>query len=156
MCIRDSSDTSRHVTPFLGVVAQAQHHQRITQASETHADAALVLRLLLLLRQGPVGQVQDIVQSPHLQGHAVCKSFKVKFCFAAVSEWTSDKPRKDDGAEVATTVGRQRLLTAGIGGADGLNRSQVVISVDLIQKQDSRLRKVVGRAHDRVPKLRRS
>ena len=101
-------------------------------------------------------QVQDIVQCPHLQGHAVRKSFKVKLCFAAVSEWTSDKPRQDDGSEVATTVGRQRLLTTGIGGADRLHRSQVVISVDLIKKQDARLRKVVGRAHDRVPKLRRS
>ena len=48
-----------------GVVAQAEHDQRIAQAGVTQADAALVHRLFLLLRQRPGGRVEHVVEHAH-------------------------------------------------------------------------------------------
>ena len=46
----------RHVARGVSVVAQLEHDQRIAQAGEAEADAALVLRFLQLLLKRPVRQ----------------------------------------------------------------------------------------------------
>ncbi|MNV23731.1 hypothetical protein D3C71_1147630 [compost metagenome] len=63
------------------------------------------------------------------------------------------KAGEDDGAQVTTTVRRQRLLTTGIGRRDVFAIVQVVVFVDAPQEQDTGLGKVVGRLHDGVPQL---
>ena len=55
----------RHGARLGGVVAQAQHDQRVAQAGEAEADAALGLRFGVLLRQRPVGGVEHVVEHAH-------------------------------------------------------------------------------------------
>jgi hypothetical protein len=47
---------------FLRVVAQAQHDERVAQAGEAEADAALGHGFVVLLRQRPVGHVEHVVE----------------------------------------------------------------------------------------------
>ena len=61
-----------------------------------------------------------------------------------------------DRAEQAGAVGRQRLLAAGIGGADVLAPPVVVHLVDPVDQDETRLGEVVGRGHDPVPQLPRA
>jgi hypothetical protein len=58
-----------------------------------------------------------------------------------------------DRAEQAGPVRRQRLLAAGIGGADGLAPPVVVHLVDAIDQDETRLGVVVRRDHDHVPQV---
>ena len=72
-----------------------------------------------------------------------------------MAEGVAHEARQDHRPEVAAAVGRQRLLAAGVGGADGLDRAQVVVLADAVQEQDARLGIVVGRAHDQIPEFAR-
>ena len=63
--------------------------------------------------------------------------------------------RQDDGAEVAAAVGRQRLLAAGIRRRNRLAVAQVVVRIDVVQKQNAGLGEVIGRTHHGVPHLAR-
>ena len=59
--------------------------------------------------------------------------------------------RQVDRAEQAGAVGRQRLLAAGVGGADVLAPPVVVHLVDAVDQDEAGLGEVVGGRHDDVP-----
>ena len=59
-------DAPRPLARGVAVVVQVQHGQRIAQAGEAQADAALVRGFLLLLRQRPDGGVEHVVE--HARG----------------------------------------------------------------------------------------
>jgi hypothetical protein len=61
-------DAGGHGAGFRLVVAQAQHGQRVAQAGEAEADAALVGGFLLLALERPVGGVEHVVE--HAGGDA--------------------------------------------------------------------------------------
>ena len=104
-----------HVAPRGAVVAQAQHGERIAQAGKAHANAAFGGGLGLLLGQRPIGQVQHIVQSPHLHGHGVFKALKVKARWAFHAKRVAHKARQDHRAQVATAVGGEWLFATVVG-----------------------------------------
>ena len=68
-----------------------------------------------------------------------------------VRERLAHEARQVDRAEQARAVGRQRLLAAGVGGADVLAPPVVVHLVDAVDQDEARLGEVVGRRHDDVP-----
>ena len=131
------------------VVVQPQHHQRIAQAGEAQADAALVPRLLGLLRQRPHGGVEHVVQHAHRHRGHLGQPGLVEG--RIVLEGPRDEMRQVDAAQAAAAVARQGLLAAGVGRADGLAVTQVVVLVDAVQEQHARFGVVVGAAHDLVP-----
>ena len=65
------------------VVAQAEHHQRVAEAGEAEADAALVVRLGLLLRQRPDGDVEHVVEHAHGDRATSAKAAASKLASAA-------------------------------------------------------------------------
>ena len=146
-------DAHRHVPAVVGVIAQAQHGQRVAQAGKADADAALGGRLGLLLRQRPERDVEHVVQRAHLRGHRFGKSLEIKRWLAVEAERVAHETRQDDGPEVAAAVGRQRLLATRIGCGNRLAIAQVVVLVDRVQKQNARLGKIIGRAHHAVPQF---
>jgi hypothetical protein len=92
------------------VVAQAQHHQRVAQAGEAQADAALAARFFLLLRQRPDGGVQHVVQ--HAHGH-LRHLDEGRFVETRRGlEGVAHKARQVDAAQAAAAVGGQGLLGA--------------------------------------------
>ena len=58
---RRCSECGRHGGGFRTVVAQAQHAQRVAEAGEAEADAALVGASALLVER-PVGDVEHVVE----------------------------------------------------------------------------------------------
>ena len=67
-----------------------------------------------------------------------------------------DQPCEIDRTEVARAVGRQRLFAAGVGCRDLLAIVQIVARVDPVDEDNSRLRVVVGCAHDALPQVARA
>jgi hypothetical protein len=55
-------DACGHDARLVGVVLEAQHDQRVAQAGEAKADAALGHRFLALLLERPGGDVEDVVE----------------------------------------------------------------------------------------------
>jgi hypothetical protein len=137
-----------------GVVAQAEHDQRVAQAGEAQAHAALGLRFGVLLRERPVGGVEHVVE--HADGDVDHLAEAGVIELGLVAEGVPDEGRQVDRAQAAAAVGRQRLFGAGVGGLDGLAVVQVVVRVHAVEEQDARLGVVVGRAHDLVPQLARA
>ena len=116
----------RHVTGRLRVVAQVEHDQRIAQSGKAQADAAFVARFFLLLRQGPDGDVQHVVQ--HAGRHARNLGERGLIEARVVIKWIEYKPGQVNRAEAAAAVGRQGLFGAvmhiqavGIEGVNVLN-----------------------------------
>ena len=142
-----------HGAALGAVVAQLQHGQRVAQAGEAHADAALGGGFGALLVQRPEGHVQHVVQRAHLDGHHVLEGGEVEGRLAALTEGVAHEAGEDDGAQVAAAIGRQRLLTTGVGGLDGLAVVEVVVATDGVEEQDAGLGEVVGGLHDGVPQL---
>ena len=60
-----------------------------------------------------------------------------------------------DRTQQAGAVGRQRLLAAGVGGADVLAPPVVVHLVDAVDQDEARLGEVVRGDHDHVPQVPR-
>ncbi len=138
---------------FVRVVAQAQHDQRVAQAGEAEADAALGGGFGLLLGQRPVGDVEHVVEHAHRHVDDLAEGGVVEI--GGFLEGVIDETGQVDRAEAAAAVGRQRLLGAGVGRLDGLAVVEVVVLVHAVEEQDARLGVVVGRAHDLVPQLAR-
>ena len=101
-------DPRRHRTPFVGVVAQVEHDQRVAEAGEAQADAPLVHRLLALLRQRPFGDVEHVVEHPH--GDRNRRREAVEIELRVGRERVAHEAREIDAAEVAAAVGGQRLF----------------------------------------------
>ena len=150
-----AADLGRHLAPVLAVVAQLEHGQRIAQAGEADADAALGGAFGALLLQWPEGDVEHVVQRTHLNGHDLLEGVEVEARLAAGAERVAHEVGQDDGTQVAAAIGRQRLFATGVSGLDLLGVVEVVVAPDLVEEQDARLGKVVGRGHDGVPQLAR-
>ena len=146
-------DAPRHRPRRLAVVAQVQHHQRIAQTGEAQADAPLVARFLVLLRQRPHRHVEHVVEHAHGGAHQLLETGLVERRVGL--ERALHEARQVDRAEAAAAVGRQRLFAAGIGRTDALAVGEVVVAVDGVEEQHAGLGVVVGRTHDLVPQFAR-
>ncbi len=144
-----------HFAPLGGVVAQAQHGQRIAHAGKAHTNAALGSRLGALLLQGPESDVEHVVQCTHLGGDRLLKGFKVKCGQPVKAKWVADKTGQNDRTQIATAIRRQGLLAARVGGLNFFAIPQVVVLVHVVQEQNAGLGKVVGGLHHGVPQLAR-
>ncbi len=151
---QDLGDAPRLRARRLAVIAQAEHDQRVAQPGEAQPDAALGLRLGLLLRQRPDGDVEHVVE--HAHGH-LCDLGEAGLVEARAGlEGVEHEMRQVDAAEAATAVRRQRLLSTRVGRRDRLAVAEVVVGVDAVEEQHAGLGVVVGRAHDLVPQLARA
>ncbi|OQC14887.1 MAG: hypothetical protein BWX79_00778 [Alphaproteobacteria bacterium ADurb.Bin100] len=148
-------DTRGHLPAVGRVVAQAQHGQRIAHAGEAHADASLCRGLLALLLQRPERDIEHVVECAYLQRDGTLERLEIERRHPIETKGMAHKARQDDRPEVAAAIGRQRLFAAGIGRRNGLAITQVVVQVDVVQKQDAWLGKVVGRLHHRIPQFPR-
>ena len=137
-------DANGHVTPSRFVIAQAQQGQHVAHAGEADADPALGGGLRPLLGQRPKSQLQHVVQGADLGHDHGGKSLEVKGCHATHIKRMAHKARQNDGPEIAAAIGWKRLLATGVGGRNVFAVTQVVVLVDLIQKQHAGLGKVVG------------
>ncbi|MPL67195.1 hypothetical protein SDC9_12885 [bioreactor metagenome] len=148
------------VHPALGLrrrlvraIAQPEHQQRVGQPGYAQTDAALVHRLLGLLRQREARGVDDVVHHPHRGTHQPIERHRIKL--RCRGERIGDQPRQVDRAEQAGAIGRQRLLATGVGRRDLLAVTEVVHLVDAVDEDHARLGVVIGRAHDPVPQIAR-
>jgi hypothetical protein len=91
------ADLGGHGAAVLAVVAQLEHGQRVAQAGEAHADAALGGGLVALLLQRPEGDVQHVVERAHLGGHHLLEGVEVERRRAAHAEGVAHEARQDDG-----------------------------------------------------------
>jgi hypothetical protein len=73
----DARDVGGEGARLVGVVAQTQHHQRVTQPGETQPYAPFVLRFQLLFGQRPRGHIQHVVQHAH-RDRTICLNFVVE------------------------------------------------------------------------------
>ena len=142
-------DARRHGAALVGVVAQAQHRQRAAQAQEAQPDAALGARLGRLLRQRPLGGVQYQVEHAHRDAGHLAQARKIDPGIRR--EWRVDESGQVERAQVAAAIRWQRLLAAGIGGAQLFGIPQVVLGIHAIDEQHARLGVAIGRAHDAFP-----
>ena len=134
-------------------IAQAQHQQRIGQTRDTKANAALGAGFGLLLGQGEAAGVHHIVHHPHGKPHQIGQRLGVHLRLSGKRR--GDQRGHIDRPEQAGTIGRQGLLTAGVGRGDGFGVAKVVGLVDPVDKDHARLGKIIGVAHDLVPQIAR-
>ncbi len=113
--------------------------------------AALALDLVALLLQRQAVDLDDVVQHAGEDAHHLAVLVPVEARF--VAERVDDEAGQVDRAQQAGAVGRQRLLAAGVGRADGLAEPVVVQLVDLVDEDEARLGVVVGGGHDHVPQM---
>ncbi|MPM84255.1 hypothetical protein SDC9_131326 [bioreactor metagenome] len=136
------ADAGGHGAGFRLVVAQAEHGQRIAEAGEAEADAALVGGFLLLAFERPVGGVEDVVE--HAGGHAADFGEGVEVELGLAREGVAHEQGEVDRTQAAAAIRRQRLFGAGVGGLDGFAVIQVVVLIHAIEEQDARLGVIVG------------
>ena len=142
-------DAGGHRASFRAVVAQVELDQRVAEPGEAQPHAALVHRLLPLLRQRPRGHVEDVVEHPHADRDGGGEAGEIEA--RAGRERILHEARQVDAAQVAAAVRRERLLAAGIAGFDRLAIREVVVAVHRVDEHDARLGVIVGRQHDLVP-----
>jgi hypothetical protein len=131
-----------------------QHGQGAAQAEEAHAVAALAGDLVALLLQRQAVDLDHVVE--HAGEHAHDFACIPPSRSGLVGERIAHELGQVDRAQQAGAVGRQRLLAAGVGGADVLAPPVVVHLVDAVDQDEARLGEVVGRDHDHVPQVRRA
>src|SRR5205814_126051 len=71
-------------------------------------------------------------------------------------ERIGDEAREIDRSEAATSVRGQKFFRAGITGLERFAIIQVVVAIDVIEKENAGLRVVVGGTHDLVPEIARA
>jgi len=84
-------DAARYRTRFGGVVAQAEHDQRVAEAGEAEADAAFVRGFFLLLLQRPGGDVEHVVEHADRRRHDLAETVEVEI--GVIPEWIANKFR---------------------------------------------------------------
>ncbi len=104
-----------------------------------------------MLRQGPLGGDQHVVQHAHGNAGGLAQGFEIERCL--FGEGVSNVHRQIQATQAAAAIVRQGLFTAGVGRFDVFAIGQVVFCVDAIQIQHARLGRVVGALHDRIPHL---
>ena len=113
--------------------------------------AALAKDLVLLLLQWQAVDLDDVVQHAGEDGDNLAEVLPVEARFR--SKGLVNKTGQVDRTEQAGAVGRQRLLPAGVGGADLFAKPVVVHLIDLVDEDETRLGKIVSGRHDYVPQL---
>ena len=144
-------DAGGHGAGFGAIVAQAQHAQRVAEAGEAEADAALVGGFFLLAIERPGGHVEHVVE--HARRHLDHFGEGIEVEGGHVGERVVHEQRQVDRAEAAAAVGRQRLFGAGVGGLDQFAIVEVVVLVHAVEEQDARLRMVIRGLHDLIPQV---
>ena len=139
------------MTPCLGVIAHSDHNQRIAQTGNAQADTTLRLRLPLLAWQGPFRRIEHVVQHAHGHRHDASHGLEVKA--GAGRERIVHELRQIDAAEITAPIGGKGLLATGVAGFNQLAILQVVVTVDRVDEQHSRLGVMVGALHDLLPKI---
>ena len=129
-------------------VAQPGHGQGVGEPGHAQADPPLGERLLPLRLQREAGHVHGVVH--HADGDRDQAGQLRRVDPGVGGERVSHQPGQVDGAEQAGAVGRQRLLAARVGGADGFAVVQVVAAVDAVDEDDAGLGVVVGGLGDGV------
>ena len=90
------------------VVPQPQHDERITEPGEPETDATLAPGLVLLLRQRPVRDVENVVEHTDRHRHEPAKRVAVERGLGRKRR--AHELRQVDAAQAAATVVRQRLF----------------------------------------------
>ncbi len=137
----------------VAVIAQAEHHAGVAQAEKAQADAAFVLRLVVLLDQRPIGDVEHVVEHAHRDAGDGLKTLGVEPRLRR--ERIAHKSGEIDRAQAAAAVVGQKLLGARVGRLEGFAVIQIVVSVGGVEKQNARLGVVVGGLHDLIPQRTR-
>ena len=134
---------------FLRTIARLAEDQRIGQARDPKPEPALGDGFLALRIQRKARHINGVIQHPHGDagqpfqlGHV---QPRIVFKRIAHQLGQIDRPQQ------AGAIGRQRLLAARIGGADGLAIGKIVLAVDAVNEDHPRLGIVIGGAHDAVP-----
>ena len=130
-------------------VLHAQHGDGRTEAEEAHAVAALAHDLVALLLERQAVDLDHVVEHARedLDHRAVLFPVEARL----FRERVAHEAGQVDRAEQARAVRRQRLLAAGVGGADVLAPPVVVHLVDAVDQHEAGLGEVVGGRHDHVP-----
>ena len=147
-------DARGHRRGFRTVVAQAQHAQRVAQAGEAEADAALVGGFLALAVERPGGHVEHVVE--HARRHLDHFAEGGEIELGLVGEGVADEQGQVDRTEAAAAVRRQRLFGARVGGFDQLAVVEVVVLVHAVEEEDPRLGMIVGGLHHLIPQVARA
>ncbi len=130
-------------------VLHAEHRDGRAQAQEAHAVAALPHDLVALPAERQAVDLDHVVEHAGEDAHDLAVLVPVEA--RLLRERPVHEARQVHRAEQAGTVGRQRLLAAGVGGADVLAPPVVVHLVDAVDQDEAGLGEVVGRGHDDVP-----
>ena len=123
--------------------------QRVGQAGDAQPDAALGLGFGILRIQREARHIDGIVHHPHGAGDQPIQLCHVQH--GGVLERVAHQLGQVDRPQQAGPIGRQGLLTAGIGGGDAFAIAQIVGVVDAVDEDHARLGIIIGRAHDALP-----
>ncbi len=115
--------------------------------------AALAPDLVALLRQRQAVDLHHVVEHAGEDAHHLAVGVPVETRLGA--EGVDDEMSQVDRAQQAGAIGRQRLLAAGVGGADRFAPPVVVQLVDPVDEDEARLGVVIGGDHDHVPQMPR-
>ena len=130
-------------------VLHAEHRDGRAEAQEAHAVAALAHDLVALPAERQAVDLDHVVEHAGEDAHDLAVLVPVEA--RLLRERLAHEARQVHRAEQAGAVGRQRLLAAGVGGADVLAPPVVVHLVDAVDQDEAGLGEVVGRGHDDVP-----
>src|SRR5690625_5235312 len=132
-------------------VGNGEHRQRRAQAQKAHAVPTFVFNFPPLLFQGQAIDLNHVIQHSGKYGHQLAKLLPVKL--RLISERVYHALGQVDGTQQAASVGRQGLFAAGISGPNFFTEPVVIPIVNLVDKNEARLGKVVGGRHDLIPQL---
>ena len=130
-------------------VFHPEKRERGAEAEEAHAMAALVMDFMPLLFERQAVDFDHVVEHAREYRHHFAVLFPIEA--HSLSKRLFHEFGQIHGPEQARAVRRQRLLAAGVGGADVLAEPVVVHLVNAVDEDKSGLGIVVGRGHDQVP-----
>ena len=126
---------------FVAAIGDAQLDEHVAEAHDAQADLPPLAHAVLLFLQRMEGQafVEDVVQSPHGDGHAASEFVEIKE--GLVRKGIADEVRQVQAAQEARAAGRQGFFGAGIdaGKFKFLRIGQEIPLADAVPKQGARL-----------------
>ena len=130
-------------------VFHAQQRHGAAEAEEAHAVPALAHDLVALPLERQAVDLDHVVEhaGEDLDDLAVLGPIEL----GLIGERLTHEAREVHGAEQAGSIGRQRLLAAGIGRADVLAPPVVVHLIDAVDEDEARFGEIIGGGHDAVP-----
>ena len=150
--LNEAHDLFRRFKGFLGIVGDSQLKQHVGKAHDAQSDFSISSHHLSDFRKRISGHFQGIVQKAHtVMDHLPQRSVIESRALLR----GGDEPGQVNGAQIAGLHGKKRLFAARVG---ALNLSQVrgwIVTVDLIQKDDSRITILPGLFQKGVVNLHR-